>query len=79
MAAHAVCPPEWAARLHKLYDHFPLASEDTHVLCIIATVQGDAEVVAECLLEPRSREHPASRAPVLSWSVRYERLAVAWT
>ncbi len=77
MVAHAVCPPEWAARLHKLYDHFPLA--DAHVLWIIATVQGDTEVVAECLLEPRSREHPASQAPVLSWSVRYERLAVAWT
>ena len=46
MAACAVCPPEWAARLDELCDHFPFASEEKHVLWIIATAQGDAEVVA---------------------------------
>jgi len=59
--------------------YFPFASEEKHVLWIIATAQGDAEVVAEYLFEPRSREHPASQAPVLSWSLRYERLVMDWT
>ena len=43
-AAGGVCPPEWEARLDELCDHFPFAAE-SHVLCMLTAVQGDAEIV----------------------------------
>ena len=52
---NACGPPEWAARLDALCDHFPFVSE-AHVLTMLTAAQGDAEVVAECL-----SEYPAAR------------------